>query len=223
MNQSLTQVVCANVLEERADAELSSIREFYGFLGSADVIGFISSVVFRTRLMQAASFETYVGFGSYYGHFGALIEGFHQARCRYFGAPMVIQRQGNQRTEAAEGALADTFKGEVSVFLGFLRIVDRLLTIGALTPADLDRITAKRSLAPAPVAGCICLLEWWTERVLRDPLIASLSGPRSAAFDEVFDQTHRLVSTRDFGTATRRMREILDLAHSIRAGQPPSP
>ena len=162
MNQSLSQVVCANVLEERADAELSSIREFYGFLGSADVIGFISSVVFRTRLMRAASFETYVGFGSYYGHFGAL------------------------------------------------------------TPADLDRITAKRSLAPAPVAGCLCILEWWTERVLRDPLIASLSGPRSAAFDEVFDQTHRLVSTRDFGTATRRMREILDLAHSIRAGQPPS-
>jgi glycosyltransferase involved in cell wall biosynthesis len=215
MNRTMSGVMCRQVLAESDDAELPSLRAFFGYPGSADVIGFISSIIFRTARIRNASFEEYVAFGSYYGHFGALMEGFRDARSRYFGKPMVLQRQGNQRVDDAEGAHAHTFKPELGVFLGFIRILARLLEKQILAPADLDRITAKLLAAPFPT-DCLPIIDWWIDRVLRDVLMKSLVEPPEPAFLDAFNELHELVIHRDLGRATHRLRNILDVSLSTR-------
>jgi hypothetical protein len=206
-NRDLTQLLCPSVLGVEEDFEVPSIKDFLSVLGCGEVLAFIGSVIFRTERVAAVPYETYAGFGSCIGHVGALLDGLKGRVCYFVATPLVVQRQGNSRAGEPGGRSVNTLVHDMESFLALMRMIDYLIERGVMTSAEVDMLTAKTTLEPFPRAQCVSVLDWWTDAVLKAPLLANIESFQDRAYNEL----NQLLSRREFGSSNARIRNVLDL------------
>lgn len=163
-HQDGVTMVTEYVAEVAGDITLPRLGQWSRVPASFEMIGFLSSAVFRRQPIVDIDPALYP-MGSYWSHAGKIFEAFGDKPMRFLAAPGLVQRLFNIR---AGGDEETTLKVELATGVAFLQQILQVEARGRMPADEVWSWSMRRAYGPG--GGSIPVVEWVLNCLIKGPL-----------------------------------------------------